>query len=121
MTTCGSRAVASLTRSSAYLPPTSPTGAEVNQCNRFLSAEIDLLRPDAVLFALGGIAHRAVLKAVAAKPKDYAFGHASVHRLPTGRWLVDSYHCSRYNTQTGRLTEAMFISAVCRAKELAGL
>jgi uracil-DNA glycosylase len=58
--------------------------------------------------ALGNIAHLAVLKAFGLKIKDYKFVHAAQHGLPNGCILVDSYHCSRYNTQTHRLTEAMF-------------
>lgn len=98
-----------ITNAVKCLPPENkPTGAEINACNPFLSEEISQLKPDAVILALGGVAHKAVLKATGAKAADYTFGHNEHHVLPDGRRLVDSYHCSRYNTQTRRLTEKMF-------------
>ncbi len=60
------------------------------------------------MLALGNVTHLAVLKAFGLKIKDYKFGHATRHALPNGQILVDSYHCSRYNTQTKRLTASMF-------------
>jgi len=62
-----------------------------------------------VIVALGGLAHGAVLAAMGAKKSAYKFGHAARHELAGGLVLADSYHCSRYNTNTGRLTEAMFV------------
>jgi uracil-DNA glycosylase len=68
--------------------------------------------------ALGGIAHRAIIKALGLRQADYKFGHAAEHLL-SGRFrLLDSYHCSRYNTNTRRLTEAMFEAVFARAREL---
>ncbi|MGH8629377.1 MAG: hypothetical protein ACREU7_01245, partial [Burkholderiales bacterium] len=64
----------------------------------------------AAILALGNIAHGAVLAASCLRPAGYRFGHGAQHALPSGARLFDSYHCSRYNTQTGRLTEAMFVS-----------
>ena len=61
-----------------------------------------------MLLALGSVAHQAVLKAAGLKARDYPFAHGARHALPDGRVLYDSYHCSRYNTQTRRLTEPMF-------------
>jgi uracil-DNA glycosylase family 4 len=91
------------------LPPDNkPLPAEITTCNQFISAELKLLAPGSIILALGNIAHAAVLKAFAAKAKDYKFGHATRHILPNGLVLYDSYHCSRYNTQTRRLTEGMF-------------
>ena len=91
------------------LPPENkPTGDEINTCNRFLRHEIASSEAVEVIVALGTIAHNAVLKAYQVTLSAYPFGHAQEHRLPDGRLLIDSYHCSRYNTQTGRLTEAMF-------------
>lgn len=91
------------------LPPENkPTGGEINACNRYLAAELADLPPDTVLLALGNVAHLAVLKALKLKVANHKFGHAVRHALPGGRVLYDSYHCSRYNTQTRRLTEAMF-------------
>lgn len=98
------------------LPPDNkPTGAEVNECNGFLRAELVDAR---VILALGGVAHRATIKALGLRQRDWPFGHAAEHRLPDGRHLLDSYHCSRYNTQTRRLTTAMFEQVFERAREL---
>ena len=111
-----------ITNAVKCLPPNNkPIGAEINECNHFLVAEIRSLPSDAVILALGAIAHRAVLKAIGKKLNAYTFGHGHESQLPDGRWLVDSYHCSRYNTQTRRLTESMFSSIVMRAKILAAL
>lgn len=91
------------------LPPQNkPEPAEVRQCNQYLVAELASLPLGAVVLALGAIAHLAVLRALDLKIKDYKFSHGMRHALPNGIMLYDSYHCSRYNTQTKRLTEAMF-------------
>lgn len=91
------------------LPPENkPTGDEINTCNRYLAAELASLPPSTILLALGNVAHLAVMKALKLRPAGYKFGHAARHELPTGHVLYDSYHCSRYNTQTRRLTDAMF-------------
>ncbi len=100
-------------------PQNKPTPAEIATCNKFLAAELAGLRPGAVILALGSIAHGAVLKAHGLKASAHAFGHAAEHRLPGGGVLVDSYHCSRYNTQTRRLTTGMFREVVGRATALA--
>ncbi|MFQ5488523.1 MAG: uracil-DNA glycosylase [Gammaproteobacteria bacterium] len=98
-----------ITNAVKCLPPQNkPNGAEIAQCNTFLAAEIAALRPGATILALGTIAHNAVLRALQLKLKDHPFGHGHEHALPQGCLLIDSYHCSRYNTQTRRLTEAMF-------------
>jgi uracil-DNA glycosylase family 4 len=103
------------------LPPENkPTPAEIATCRRFLDAELPLLPRLRVMVALGRIAHEAALRALGLKPGAYPFGHGTRHVLPvdgpSGRPLVlfDSYHCSRYNTNTGRLTAPMF-EAVFRA------
>ncbi|MGZ8191625.1 MAG: uracil-DNA glycosylase [Methylococcaceae bacterium] len=91
------------------LPPQNkPTTDEINQCNHFLAAEITTLPEQSVILALGTIAHQAVLKACQLKPAVAVFGHNALHTLPNGRTLVDSYHTSRYNVQTRRLTKDMF-------------
>ena len=91
------------------LPPENkPTGDEITTCNRYLAAELATLPASTVLLALGNVAHLAVMKALQLRPTAYKFGHAARHVLPTGHVLYDSYHCSRYNTQTRRLTDAMF-------------
>lgn len=98
-----------ITNAVKCLPPDNkPSGEEINTCNAFLKEEIAVLDGPLIILALGRIAHNAVLKALALKQKDYQFGHGYCHQPSADRWLLDSYHCSRYNTQTGRLTENMF-------------
>jgi uracil-DNA glycosylase family 4 len=100
-------------------PANKPTPVEVATCNRFLAAEVAALRGGAVILALGAIAHGAVLRAHGLRPSSCDFGHGAEHVLPDRRVLVDSYHCSRYNTQTRRLTPPMFRNVVARAAGLA--
>jgi uracil-DNA glycosylase len=98
-----------ITNAVKCLPPENkPEGSEVAQCNGYLAAEIAALPEHAGILALGNVAHAAVLMALGLKASGYRFAHAARHALPDGRVLYDSYHCSRYNTQTKRLTEAMF-------------
>ena len=98
-----------ITNAVKCLPPANkPEPGEIRECNHFLAAEIEALPAHASILALGQIAHQAVLRALGLKLKDYPFAHASDYRLPNGRRLVSSYHCSRYNTQTRRLTPEMF-------------
>lgn len=100
-----------ITNAVKCLPPENkPTTKEVNQCNQYLNDEIEefKLRKGSALLALGTIAHRAVLMALELKFKHYPFGHGAIHALPNGLILYDSYHCSRYNTQTKRLTTDKF-------------
>ncbi len=91
-------------------PENKPTGAEARTCRRFLEAEIESLRELRAILALGTLAHGAVLGALGLTRSHFPFGHGALHRLPGGLWLADSYHCSRYNTNTGRLTPEMFES-----------
>ena len=100
-------------------PANKPTPLEVRTCNEFLATEIDRLGVGTVVLALGAVAHGAVLRAFGLKPSAAKFTHGAEFQLPRGLWLVDSYHCSRYNTNTRRLTEPMFRSVVARASELA--
>jgi uracil-DNA glycosylase family 4 len=88
-------------------PDNKPTAAEIKACNPFLAAEISGLPRLAAVVALGRIAHDAVLSAVGARRSGHPFAHAASHDLGRFR-LFDSYHCSRYNTNTNRLTPAMF-------------
>lgn len=98
-----------ITNAVKCLPPDNkPKPEEINTCNRYLAAEMDGLSEGCIILALGNVAHAAVLKAHGLKVGAYKFGHAARHILPNGRVLYDSYHCSRYNTQTKRLTESMF-------------
>jgi uracil-DNA glycosylase family 4 len=98
-----------ITNAVKCLPPgNKPLGAEIKNCNGYLRRELYALEPGDVILALGRIAHEAIIRALELKQKDYPFGHHALHKLPENRLLLDSYHCSRYNTQTGRLTETMF-------------
>ena len=107
-----------ITNAVKCLPPQNkPTGAEINECNIWLQQEFEQLPEDAVIIALGSIAHRATLRAFGLKQSEYRFGHAAEHALPNAT-LIDSYHCSRYNTQTKRLTAEMFETVFARAVEL---
>ncbi|MDX2258401.1 MAG: uracil-DNA glycosylase [Hyphomicrobiaceae bacterium] len=95
-------------------PGNKPLPAEVAACRPFLAARMAGLARLSVVLALGRVAHDQVLAARSVRKAAYAFGHGARHELPGGLVLFDSYHCSRYNTNTGRLTEAMF-SAVFAA------
>ena len=92
------------------LPPENkPLPVEFTACRPFLQAEVAVMPRLKVLLALGKGAHDQVLRALGVRPAGaYPFIHNRLHGLPTGLLLADSYHCSRYNTNTGRLTEAMF-------------
>lgn len=107
-----------ITNAVKCLPPDNkPVGAEINTCNAFLANELRTLPEDAVVMALGGIAHRAIVKAMGLRQADFKFGHAALHDFGDFQ-VLDSYHCSRYNTNTGRLTEAMFDAIFATAREL---
>ena len=111
---------ARITNAVKCLPPANrPTTEEADTCRRFLEHEIESLPAAAVILALGGIAHRSVVRCVGGRLSAFRFAHGAVHRLPGGRVLVDSYHCSRYNTQTGRLNTAMFEEVLAKALALA--
>jgi uracil-DNA glycosylase family 4 len=102
-------------------PQNKPLPVEIATCNRYLAAELAQVSNGTVLLALGAIAHAAALRALGLKPAAYRFAHGAEHALPRGITLVDSYHCSRYNTNTRRLTADMFSAVVGRAAALAGL
>lgn len=89
-------------------PENKPETVEIVRCNAYLQQELAAFSTATAILALGQIAHAAVLRAFGLKAKDYRFGHAARHALPDGWRLYDSYHCSRYNTQTRRLTPEMF-------------
>jgi uracil-DNA glycosylase len=111
---------ARITNSVKCLPPANkPLPTEVKECNSYLRAELQQSRSARVILALGAIAHGAVLRAFDLRPATFRFAHAAEHALGAGRVLLDSYHCSRYNTQTRRLTTEMFESVIQRARDLA--
>ncbi len=89
-------------------PENKPLPAEVNTCNAYLQAELNALPDGAAILALGQIAHRAVVQGFGLRQAEFSFGHGAQAELPHARRLFDSYHCSRYNTQTRRLTASMF-------------
>lgn len=96
-------------------PENKPLPAEVHTCRAFLVAQFAALPRLEVVLALGAIAHQSAVKALGGKLPKVPFAHGAVHRLHMGITLVDSYHCSRYNTNTGRLTPAMFEAAFAAA------
>ncbi len=117
-----------ITNAVKCLPPANkPETAEIKQCNAYLKTELTSLQPGTAVLALGNVAHAAVLMALGLKAKAHPFGHGAVHTLflsPPGRGargegalrLYDSYHCSRYNTQTRRLTTDMFHAVFARIR-----
>ncbi len=108
-----------ITNAVKCLPPGNrPLGAEVRRCNRFLRAEMAALPAGAVVLALGGVAHRAVLQAAGLRPARHRFAHGACHALDDGRRLLDSYHCSRYNVNTRRLSPEMLDAVVAHARRL---
>ncbi len=94
-------------------PENKPTGAEIRACRRFLAAELE--GPRAIL-VLGRIAHESTLRALGLRPAAHPFAHAAWHEVGPGRVLASSYHCSRYNMNTGRLTEAMLDAVLARLR-----
>jgi uracil-DNA glycosylase family 4 len=89
-------------------PANKPVGAEINACLPFLTAEIGAMTRLRIILALGTVAHASILAALGRRRNACRFGHGALHELDGGRMLADSYHCSRYNTNTGRLTPEMF-------------
>jgi uracil-DNA glycosylase family 4 len=99
------------------LPPRNrPLPSEVATCRRFLDAQLAALPGARVLLALGQVAHDSVLRRYGLKRAAHKFAHAAEHALPDGRVLLDSYHCSRQNTNTGKLSPPMFAAVLARAK-----
>ena len=89
-------------------PQNKPIGSEINACRPFLNYEINAMHNLKCILVLGGIAHNTVLRAFGQKVSLWKFEHNALHNLPKLPVLINSYHCSRYNTNTGRLTEKMF-------------
>jgi uracil-DNA glycosylase family 4 len=98
-------------------PENKPTPLEINTCRQFLIGTIET-RPPRAYLALGRIAHDSLLAALGERKSRFPFGHGAEHQLSGGATLFDSYHCSRYNTNTGVLTTAMFEDVVGRAAAL---
>ena len=102
-------------------PKNKPLPAEIRCCNGYLRAELQRLRSVRVYLALGRVGHDALLMALGVRRAAHPFGHGREHALDATHWLIDSYHCSRYNTATRRLTAQMFQAVVARARERAAL
>lgn len=108
-----------ITNAVKCLPPRNrPNGDEIRRCNTYLRAEISSLPADSVILALGTIAHNSVLKALDLQLSLNRFTHLAEHRLSKQFRLIDSYHCSRYNFNTGRLNQAMFEQVFERARQI---
>ncbi|HEY4202148.1 MAG TPA: uracil-DNA glycosylase [Devosiaceae bacterium] len=101
-------------------PQNKPTGEEIATCRQFLSAALTAQNGATAYLALGRIAHDTLLSALGERRAAFPFGHGAEHALSSGRRLFDSYHCSRYNTNTGVLTTEMFEDVVGRAARFIG-
>jgi uracil-DNA glycosylase family 4 len=113
---------ARITNAVKCLPPDNkPLPAEIKTCNQYLAAELAQLHSVKSILALGTVAHDSVLMGLGLKRSSAKFGHGNEHALPAGRVMIDSYHCSRYNTNTRRLTPEMFMTVMKRAAQAAGL
>ena len=99
-------------------PGNKPQASEVANCRAFLAEQLDLLANLRAIVALGRIAHETVLRVFGLRLAGHSFAHGAEHDLPSSRRLLDSYHCSRQNTNTGKLTREMFATVFERAKEL---
>ena len=107
-----------ITNAVRCLPPENkPVGAEVNACRDFLAAELAAMKNLKVIVALGVLSHGAVVRCLGVRLKTTPFRHGEQYALEDGRILADSYHCSRYNTNTGRLTTEMFETVFAGVKD----
>ncbi len=97
-------------------PQNKPISEEINNCNNFLKKTIEIHKNLKVIIALGLIAHKSIISALSLKQKLYKFKHGNKHKIDN-LILIDSYHCSRYNTNTGRLNQEMFEEIFFEAKK----
>jgi uracil-DNA glycosylase family 4 len=97
-------------------PENKPKGAEIKTCRPFLAGELATAPAPSAVLALGRIAHESTLRALGLKPAGFAFAHGAFHEIAPNRMLAASYHCSRYNMNTGRLTEAMLDGVLARLR-----
>jgi len=101
------------------LPPENkPTGAEINNCRPYLAKALKGLPDLKIILALGRVAHESIVRLSGARLADHKFAHGARHELADGRTLIDSYHCSRYNVNTRRLTAEMFEDVFANAQEI---
>jgi uracil-DNA glycosylase len=109
---------ARITNAVKCLPPANkPLPVEIRTCNSYLAADLAHMAAGTAILALGTIAHEATLRALNIARREHPFVHGAEHAMPTGVRLFDSYHCSRYNTNTRRLTTAMFEAVFARIRE----
>ena len=101
-------------------PANKPTTEEIKTCNAYLKNELHALKPGNVILALGKIAHDSIIRSFDLKLSQHAFGHENQYELPNKIVLIDSYHCSRYNTQTKRLTTQQFEQVFKKINKLLG-
>jgi uracil-DNA glycosylase len=101
-----------------FPPQNKPTTGEINLCNKYLKYELKVRIHHKIIISLGTISHRAVLSALELRPKDFMFAHGATHKIESNITMIDSYHCSRYNTQTKRLTQKMFEDIFKQARML---
>ena len=99
-------------------PQNKPTPAEIKTCNQYIQQELLALTHDHIVLALGRIAHETTLRSLGLRLKDFPFSHGAIHELPEQFILVDSYHCSRYNTSTKRLTVDQFEAVFAKIRKL---
>ena len=99
-------------------PGNKPTTEEIKICNKYLKNELQALRPGNVILALGKIAHDSVIRSFDLKLSQHPFGHENIHKIGEGLTLINSYHCSRYNTQTKRLTQKQFEQVFKKVSDL---
>jgi uracil-DNA glycosylase family 4 len=97
-------------------PQNKPTPQEIAACRGYLTQSLEALKQLKIVLALGRVAHETTLRALGLRPADFPFAHASRRRLHPGLILFDSYHCSRYNTNTGVLTEVMFRDVIASVR-----
>lgn len=103
-------------------PENLPLSSERKNCRKFLLAELNQIQAKPrVFFCLGRIAHEELIRGFDLRQKQYPFAHENVHEVEEHTWVVDTYHCSRYNINTGRITKSMFLSALQSAANLAQL
>ncbi len=99
-------------------PQNKPTPAEIKTCNQYIKQELQALNVNHIVLALGRIAHDTTLRSLSLRLKDYPFAHGAVHKIPDKFTLIDSYHCSRYNTSTKRLTVEQFEAIFAKIRQL---
>ena len=99
-------------------PQNKPIGSEINNCRPFLSSELERMQKLKVILSLGRIAHDTLIRHFKLSAKNFLFKHCKSHLIKTDLILLNSYHCSRYNINTGRLTQKMFDDVIIKLSQL---